>query len=143
MVDGQVGYHRPENVRRVKIEKNNTIVRQLEKTKKELYPDLAKEQQDRLNEIQAQKKAQRREEDKAKKLEELERARIKEERSYDRIMGDDKMTSNTGENALLVIIFVVFSNMWYLMVIYPLLDGIEMQATVDATAAEEFEDDFM
>lgn len=143
MVDGQVGYHRPENVRRVKIEKNNTIVRQLEKTKKELYPDLAKEQQDRMDEIQAQKKAQRREEDKAKKLEELERARYKEERSYDRIMGDDKMTSNTGESALLVIIFVIFSNMLYLMVIYPLLDGIEMQATVDATAAEEFEDDFM
>lgn len=114
MVDGQVGYHRPENVRRVKIEKNNTIVKQLEKTKKELYPDLAKEQQDRLKEIQAQKKAQRRVEEKAKKMEELERAREKEEKSYDRIMGEEKMISNT-----------------------------ELNATADATAAEEFEDDFM
>lgn len=114
MVEGQVGYHRPENVRRIKIEKNNTIVKQLEKTKKELYPDLAKEQQDRLSEIQAQKKAHRRAEDKAKKMEDLERAREKEEKSYDRIMGGEKMMSNT-----------------------------EMNATADATAAEEFEDDFM
>mmetsp|Transcript_10505 Transcript_10505/g.22788 ORF Transcript_10505/g.22788 Transcript_10505/m.22788 type:complete len:215 (-) Transcript_10505:269-913(-) len=114
MVDGQVGYHRPENVRRVKTEKNNTIVRQLEKIKKELYPDLAKEQEQRLKEIQAQKKTQRRAEEKAKKLEELERAREREEKSYDRTMGDEKMTSNT-----------------------------EMNATADATAAEEFEDDFM
>jgi len=97
MVEGQVGYHRPENVRRVKIEKNNTIVKQLEKTKKELYPDLAKEQQDRLSEIQAQKKAHRRAEEKAKKKEDLERAREKEEKSYDRIMGGEKMMSNTGE----------------------------------------------
>src|SRR5210317_1878332 len=94
MVDGQVGYHRPENVRRCKIEKNNTIVRQLEKSKKELYPDLAKEQEQRLKEIQAAKKEQRRKEEKAKKLEELERAREREERSYDRIMGEENMTSN-------------------------------------------------
>ena len=87
MVDGQVGYHRPENVRRTKIEKNNTIVRQLEKTKKELHPDLAKEQEQRLQEIQAQKKEARRAQDKATKLEGLERAKKKEEMSYDRIMG--------------------------------------------------------
>lgn len=114
MVDGQVGYHRPENVRRIKTEKNNTIVRQLEKSKKELYPDLAKEQEARLREIQAQKKANRRAEDKAKKMLALERAREKEAKSYDRIMGEEKMTSNS-----------------------------EMNATADATAAEEFEDDFM
>ncbi|KAL9179540.1 hypothetical protein ACHAXT_008830 [Thalassiosira profunda] len=114
MVDGQVGYHRPENVRRTNIEKNNTIVRQLEKTKKELYPDLAKAQQDRLREIQMQKKEQRRAEEKAKKLEALERAKEKEERSYDRIHGEEGMTSNK-----------------------------DMAATADATAAEEFEDDFM
>mmetsp|Transcript_629 Transcript_629/g.1087 ORF Transcript_629/g.1087 Transcript_629/m.1087 type:complete len:115 (+) Transcript_629:48-392(+) len=114
MVDGQVGYHRPENVRRVKTEKNNIIVRQLEKTKKELYPDLAKEQERRLKEIQVQKKAHRRADEKAKRLVALERAREKEERSYDRIMGEEKMKSNA-----------------------------EMNATEDATAAEEFEDDFM
>ena len=114
MVDGQVGYHRPENVRRVKVDKNNSIVNQLNKTKQERHPDLAKEQQDRLNEIQAELKAKRRAEDKAKRLEELERKREKEERSYDRIMTNDNMMSNT-----------------------------EMNATADSTAAEEFEDDFM
>lgn len=97
MVEGQVGYHRPENVRRVKVEKNNTIVRQLEKTRREMFPDLAREQQDRLDEVQAEKKAQWRAEEKARRLEEAERRREKEERSYDRIMGQDKMTSNSGE----------------------------------------------
>ena len=84
MVDGQVGYHRPENVRRCKIAKNNTIVRQLEKTKRELHPDLAKEQQDRLNEIQKQKKAQRILEEKQKKMEALERKREQEEQENDK-----------------------------------------------------------
>ncbi|KAL7448337.1 hypothetical protein ACHAWC_000543 [Mediolabrus comicus] len=114
MVDGQVGYHRPENVRRCKIAKNNTIVRQLEKTKRELHPDLAKEQQDRLNEIQKHKKAQRILEEKQKKMEALERKKEQEARSYDRIMGEDMMTSNS-----------------------------EMNGTADATAAEDYEDDFM
>jgi hypothetical protein len=97
MVDGQVGYHRPHNVRRVKAEKNNTIVRQLEKTRREAFPDLAKEQQDRLDEMQAQKKADRRAEDKARQMEELERKREREEMSYDRIMRGGAMTSNTGK----------------------------------------------
>ncbi|KAL7466468.1 hypothetical protein ACHAXS_006767 [Conticribra weissflogii] len=113
MVDGQVGFHRPENVRRVKVEKNNPIVNALNKTKKELYPDLSKEQQNRLREIQLEMKEKRKAEEKQKKLEDLEKARIKEERSYDRIMNESNMTSNT-----------------------------DMQATADATAAEEYEDDF-
>jgi hypothetical protein len=102
MVDGQVGFHRPENVRRCKIPKNNTIVRQLEKTKTESHPDLAKEQQDRLTEIQRQKKVQRILDEKKKKMEELERKREKEERSYDRIMGADMMTSNAGEFGMIL-----------------------------------------
>lgn len=97
MVDGQVGYHRPENVRRTKVEKNNSIVNQLNKTKQERHPDLAKEQQDRLNEIQAEIKEKRRADEKAKRLEEIERKREKEEKSYDRIM--THMTSNTEMNA--------------------------------------------
>ena len=93
MVDGQVGFHRPENVRRCKIPKNNTIVRQLEKTKRELHPDLAQEQQARLKEIQRQKKAQHFLEQKKKKMEELERKREMEERSYDRIKGGETSVS--------------------------------------------------
>ena len=148
MVDGQVGYHRPENVRRTKIEKNNTIVRQLEKTKKELHPDLAKEQEQRLQEIQAQKKEARRAQDKATKLEELERAKKKEEMSYDRIMGDHQMTSNTGEFVIVLnnvcYVFFVSDTDAYLMLYWILFCVcVEMNATEDATAAEEFEDDFM
>ena len=95
MVDGQVGFHRPENVRRCKIAKNNTIVRQIEKSKQELHPDLAQEQQARLKEIQRQKKAQHILDQKTKKMEELERKREMEARSYDRIVGGE--TSVSGE----------------------------------------------
>eukprot|EP00573_Skeletonema_grethae_P013459 CAMPEP_0201694342 /NCGR_PEP_ID=MMETSP0578-20130828/6657_1 /ASSEMBLY_ACC=CAM_ASM_000663 /TAXON_ID=267565 /ORGANISM="Skeletonema grethea, Strain CCMP 1804" /LENGTH=214 /DNA_ID=CAMNT_0048180021 /DNA_START=28 /DNA_END=673 /DNA_ORIENTATION=- len=114
MVDGQVGFHRPENVRRYKIAKNNTIVRQLEKTKVELHPDLAQEQQARMREIQKQNKAQRILEQKKKKMEELERKREMEERSYDRIVGGETSVSDP-----------------------------DMNGTADATAAEDYEDDFM
>ncbi|KAK1742587.1 DUF814 domain-containing protein [Skeletonema marinoi] len=112
MVDGQVGFHRPENVRRCKIAKNNTIVRQLEKSKEELHPDLAQEQQARMREIQKQNKVQRILDQKKKKMEELERKREKEERSYDRIVGGETSVS-------------------------------DMNGTADATAAEDYEDDFM
>ena len=52
MVDGQVGFFRPDNVRRVRVEKNNSIVRQIEKSKEEKFPDLYQEQQDRRHEGQ-------------------------------------------------------------------------------------------
>ncbi|KAL3803626.1 hypothetical protein ACHAW5_006388 [Stephanodiscus triporus] len=114
MVEGQVGYHRPQNVRRVRVDKNGAIVRQLEKTRREAYPDLAREQTERLDEIREQKKAHGRAAEKARRMEELEKAREREEMSYDRIMREGAMTSN-----------------------------MELRATEDATAAEEFEDDFM
>ena len=56
MVEGQVGFHRPENVRRISVEKHNSIVRQLEKTRQERFPDLAQEQQDHLRALQQEKK---------------------------------------------------------------------------------------
>lgn len=113
MVDGQVGFHRPQNVRRMSVEKNNPIVNALNKTKVESHPDLRAEQQARLAEIQAQKKAQRKQEEKQKRIAELEQKQLKEELSYDRVMKSDRMMSNS-----------------------------EMKATADNTAAEEFEDDF-
>mmetsp|Transcript_16348 Transcript_16348/g.24518 ORF Transcript_16348/g.24518 Transcript_16348/m.24518 type:complete len:215 (+) Transcript_16348:159-803(+) len=113
MVDGQVGFHRPENVRRMLIEKNNPIVNALNKTKVERHPDLFKEQQDRLREIQEQKKQHKRMEDKKKRLEELQKRKEKEERSYDRIMTSENMVSNK-----------------------------DIQASADNSAAEAYEDDF-
>ena len=113
MVDGQVGFHRPENVRRLKVEKDNTITNAINKTKVERHPDLYKEQQDRQKEIIRQKKEKNRQEEKARKLQELQRKKEKEERSYGRIMTDDNMTSNK-----------------------------DIEGSADNTAAEAFEDDF-
>lgn len=113
MVEGQVSYHRPENVRRMKVEKNNALVNKINKTKEEKYPDLYQMQQDRLREIQQQKKAFMKAEEKRMKLEELQRKKEKEEKSYDRIFEKGGMISNS-----------------------------ELDATADNTAAEAYEDDF-
>ncbi|CAB9507640.1 coil domain-containing protein 25 [Seminavis robusta] len=113
MVDGQVGFHRPENVRRMQVEKNNPIVRQIEKTRVEEYPDLFQQQQQREKEIQRQKKEQHKLDLKAKQAAAAQARQEKEARSYDRIMTTDNMTSNT-----------------------------ELKASADTSAAEEFEDDF-
>ena len=184
MVDGAVGYHRPQNVRRVKIEKNNSIVRQIEKTKEEAYPDLCKEQEQRAREIIAQKKAFRKEEERARRVEEIQLAREREEKSYDRIMKDEHMTRNTGmlQHVVIVCLYNVMggvgvrymkttgvqrtnndlvswsnelrshSSLLILCLFITTLTHnisltgtrkIDMNATEDATAAEEFEDDFM
>jgi hypothetical protein len=111
MADGQVSFFRPENVKRCKVEKNNTIVRQIEKSKKEEYPDLSQLQDDRLRKIQQQKKQYNKNMLKQKELQRLEKEKDKEARSYDRIF--ENMDSNAGK-----------------------------EATEDATAAEEYEDDF-
>ena len=114
MVEGQVSYHRPENVKRLLVEKNNTIVRQLEKTKTEAFPNLAQLQRDRQREIIQQEKQQQKQAAKAERVAAEEAKRRAEELSYDRVfIGSDNMTSNA-----------------------------DVKATVDASAAEEYEDDF-
>mmetsp|Transcript_7980 Transcript_7980/g.21577 ORF Transcript_7980/g.21577 Transcript_7980/m.21577 type:complete len:215 (-) Transcript_7980:424-1068(-) len=113
MVDGQVGFHRPDNVRRCMVEKNNPIVRQINKTKEESFPDLSAQQEERQREIQRQKKKEyqkaRQEKEQQRKAAEKE----KELRSYDRLYTDDNMTSTA-----------------------------DMDGTADNTAAEAYEDDF-
>jgi N-acetylglutamate synthase/N-acetylornithine aminotransferase len=115
MVDGQVSTHRPENMRRIQAEKNNPIVREIEKTKVERNDiDLSQIQNDREREIQQAKK-QHYKQMAAVKLKEKKLAlQEKEARSYDVIMNSGNMTSNT-----------------------------EREGTADAEAAEEYEDDFM
>lgn len=108
-----MGFHRPENVRRTNVEKNNPIVKAIEKTREERHPDLSQVQQDRLNEIQREKKALYKKMAKEKQEQKLKDQQEKEARSYDRIMKAENMTSVS-----------------------------EIQATEDATAAEEYEDDF-
>jgi LPS O-antigen subunit length determinant protein (WzzB/FepE family) len=113
MVDGQVGFHRPENVRRIQVEKNNFIVNALNKTKVEKFPDLAALQQDRIREMQQEKKQHRREEEKAKKALDLEAKRAKEEFSYDRIMTSDNMTRNSGKIVDFVDYFILLHHIIY------------------------------
>lgn len=92
---------------------NGPIVRAIEKSRKELHPDLFQEQQDRLKEIRRGNKEDFKKEAKAKQYMKIEAQREKEARSYDRIMKEENMTKNT-----------------------------EIKASADATAAEEYEDDF-
>lgn len=113
MVDGAVSYHRPDNVRRFSVEKNNPIVKLIEKTRQERYPNLAQEQQDRLREIQLQQKQAQKQLVKEQQMKRLQEQRDKEEKSYDRVFTPDKMVSVS-----------------------------DMKASADASAAEEFEDDF-
>mmetsp|Transcript_17217 Transcript_17217/g.16672 ORF Transcript_17217/g.16672 Transcript_17217/m.16672 type:complete len:223 (-) Transcript_17217:177-845(-) len=121
MVDGQVGFFRPENVRRLKAEKVNSIVNALNKTKVEKHPNLLQEQQNRDAEIVREKKEERRNEQNAQKLQEKQKRKEKAEKdeqsyeqSYDRILeNDNKMKSNK-----------------------------DVEATEDNTAAEEYEDDW-
>ena len=114
MAEGEVTYHRPENVRRIKVEKNPQIVKQLERTRKELFPDLEHEQERRQKEIDRQKKKEFKKLASEKKKQALEAQREKELRSYDRLYDEAYMTSVS-----------------------------DQKATVDSTAAEDFEDDFM
>ncbi|KAL7570204.1 hypothetical protein ACA910_020632 [Epithemia clementina (nom. ined.)] len=113
MVDGQVSYHRPDNVKRVSVDKNNPIVRALEKTRQELYPDLSAEQAQRLREIQQQQKQEFKRLAKEREQAKLQAIKEKEERSYDRIMHAENMISTK-----------------------------EIGGTADTTAAEEYEEDF-
>mmetsp|Transcript_8156 Transcript_8156/g.17581 ORF Transcript_8156/g.17581 Transcript_8156/m.17581 type:complete len:242 (-) Transcript_8156:597-1322(-) len=125
--DGTVGFHRPDNVRRIRVKKDNFRTKKLEKTRMEPFDDngntailgemLSKSQERRLKEIQRKKKEHNRLEQKAKKKAYQERQADKQAKSYDRLHLDNahKMTSNKSS-------------------------GVE--ATADATAAEEYEDDF-
>jgi hypothetical protein len=117
MVDGQVGFHRPENIRRIKVEKHNDRVKRLNKTKVErqdTVESLYKAQQDRLAEIQRQKKQYYKQQQKIKQEQALLAQQEKELRSYDRLFQNpNNMTAVS-----------------------------EQEATADATAAEAYEDDF-
>ena len=86
----------------------------IEKTKKEDHPDLFQIQQDRLREIQMEKKQAFKRSVKEKAEQKRQAMEEKEAKSYDRIMKEENMVTNKA-----------------------------LQATVDATAAEEYEDDFM
>lgn len=119
MADGQVGFHRPDNVRKIRVSKDNFRVKKIEKTQSEkldgVVDFLHRSQEQRLKEIKRAKKEHNRQTEKVKKKAFLAQQADKEMRSYDRLHVDYacKMTSTKDQNA-----------------------------TADATAAEEYEDDF-
>nr|ACO15374.1 Coiled-coil domain-containing protein 25 [Caligus clemensi] len=92
---GQVAFHRDKEVRKVRVDKrDNTIVNRLNKTKVEEQVDFQEERGKRDHaEREAKKKLFKQMEEENKK-EELRRKVEAEERSYDRLMVDDKMVSN-------------------------------------------------
>mmetsp|Transcript_12804 Transcript_12804/g.18898 ORF Transcript_12804/g.18898 Transcript_12804/m.18898 type:complete len:214 (-) Transcript_12804:240-881(-) len=114
MVVGQIGFKDETRVRKVKCERCQPVVNRLNRTKEERFPDLSAEQQERASEARREQKAKYRE---IKKKEAEEKQKWEEEsqaRSYDLMMDETKMESNAS-----------------------------MKASVDQTAAVEYEDDFM
>ena len=92
---GQVGFFDDKLVRKVRVEKRkNEIVNRLNKTKVELFPDLAEEKEAYDRAVREEKKAHYREEEFARLEEERLRQADREARSYDLIMDSDKMKTN-------------------------------------------------
>ena len=114
---GQVGFHRPDNVRKVKnVERDTSITNRLNKTKREPADiDLAAEQQERARETQREMKEQKKEQTRHEESQRKAREEEKKLKSYDSMFKDGKkMTSNA-----------------------------DVTATADASASVEYEEDFM
>ena len=70
---GSIGYHDKTKVKRIKVEKDQTIVNKINKTKEERSPDLAALQQQRAEEIRSQQKQEK------KQIQETQRITQKKE----------------------------------------------------------------
>ncbi|KTG46208.1 hypothetical protein cypCar_00005383 [Cyprinus carpio] len=82
-------------VKIVAVEKKiNEIINRLEKTKEELYPDLAAEKESRDREERNEKKAQLQEQKKKEKEETKKKKETEELRNYSSLMKSDNMTTN-------------------------------------------------
>jgi len=95
MVEGQVSYHRPQNVRRVLVEKNNPIVNALNKTKVWREPDLYMDKQEYERNIIENEKARRRAEAKSKRVEAEEAKRIRDAPILDKAFDGEKLPERT------------------------------------------------
>jgi hypothetical protein len=79
---GQVSYHDQSKVRRMKVEKDNTIVNRLNRTKEEKFPDLAAMQEERAREFRSEQKAEKQAKAQAEKQAKREREEQAKLRSY-------------------------------------------------------------
>jgi hypothetical protein len=115
MVDGAVSYHRPENVRRIPVvEKNSSLVRQIDKTKREeSSSNWADLKIAHLSEVVQAQKATRRNAAQVQKAADKVKREAKEALSYERVFE----LGGGGRNK-------------------------EMKGSADQSAAEDFEDDF-
>ncbi|KAK9818185.1 hypothetical protein WJX72_008425 [[Myrmecia] bisecta] len=93
---GQVGFYDDKKVKKVAVPKRiNDIVNRLNRSKEELYPDLAADKEAFEREVRAQRKSVIQA---VKKAEKAQRDKAKEEedrRSYKHIMQDDSMVSRS------------------------------------------------
>jgi len=91
---GQVGFHDEKAVKKIKVEKrSNEIINRLNKTKKELYPDLELEKEAWDREQRSKTKAQIQAQRAAEKKEREEKRREEELRSYKNVMREEDMTT--------------------------------------------------
>lgn len=111
---GAIGYHDKSKVRRIKVEKNKEIINIINKTKIEHFPNLLLLQQERSIEYNNKLKEEKRKQYMIEKQVKLDREENARIRNYSSVMTMDNMTANT-----------------------------EFEATVDDSAAKDFEDDFM
>ncbi|KAG2445261.1 hypothetical protein HYH02_008729 [Chlamydomonas schloesseri] len=92
---GQVGFHDPSLVLKVKVErKNNEIINRLEKTRQERYPDLAAEKEVYMSQVRQQRRAEERAARAEQKAAKEERRKQEDMKSYKHIMKDEFMVSN-------------------------------------------------
>jgi len=114
---GSIGYHDKTKVKRIKVEKDQTIVNKINKTKEERFPDLPALQRQRAEEIRKQEQDQKKEQKETKRITEKKERWEKEQaanlKSYKSIMKEEKMKSN-----------------------------YDVDASVDDSAAKKFEEDF-
>jgi len=92
---GQIGFHSNRAVKKIRqLSKDNAIVNRLNKTKEEKEVDFKAEREGRDKRERDEKKKVFRKEEEHRKAEEKSRKADAELRSYDRLMTDDKMSSN-------------------------------------------------
>eukprot|EP01036_Dinobryon_divergens_P042054 gene42054-55813_t len=114
MEAGAIGFHDKSKIKKLRVTKDNTVVNRINKTKEERHPDLAEEQRLRSVEMRAAAKQEKRLKEDAERTAKIEREQAAKLRSFESLMDEDKMRSNT-----------------------------DLQASVDNSSAKDFEDDFM
>lgn len=121
MAVGQVGFHRPKEVQRVKVHRRiNEIVNRLEKSKREENPNFQALREERDQAEAASRRKQQQAQRLVEKARRQEIEREQEIRSYKDVFDEDRMQSNTD-----------------------MLDKLKLQGKSEIEAARDLEDDFM